>query len=671
MVCTRLRWAVLLSWAVLAALYPSAGQSQNIGCTNQDSQLCFQGGRFVAEVVWEIPGVRNGRGHSVPLTDDTGTFWFFDNANIELVLKVLDGRPVNGHFWVYYGGLSDVAYTITIADLHTGAREVYRNRPGQLVSRSDTSAFVGEAPGIPTDTTALAASPLLRQGPEFQSNVTFQGEQRDPSVAIGPDGGFLVTWTGPSPGTAESDAFGRFYDAAGQPLTGEVRLNALTEGNEGVVRAAASPTGEYMAVWRDGTSVFGRVFGPGGAPLSGELLIGFDANLRPQGNPWITTDPAGGFLVAWTAAPEVPAGLYSVRWQRFDNRGERVGVELGVDRPLADQARVTALPAGGFVLAWTEGAGAGVFETDILALRLDPQGTPRHSQALRVNTDSFRRPGFHGNVTPVAHPDGGFSFVWSTYVAQGRPGVQGVYARRYGAQGQPVTPVAALRAGISGLEKTAAAALPSGQTLVVWYEYGLIPDPEGGLYGQLFDSSWLPVGGESRLNTYTADLQFEPALAADGDGGIVAAWSSGQEDFGFVTPPGIGYGTQDGHLLGVFGQRFTIASCALDTAAQLCLGGRFRVEARFTDPRTGQPGTAHAIPLPSDTGAFWFFGDTNAELVLKILDGRGVNGHFWIYYGALSDVAYTITITDTLTNQKKTYTNPRGTLASRADTEAF
>jgi hypothetical protein len=77
------------------------------------------------------------------------------------------------------------------------------------------------------------------------------------------------------------------------------------------------------------------------------------------------------------------------------------------------------------------------------------------------------------------------------------------------------------------------------------------------------------------------------------------------------------------------------------------------------------------MPLTADSGAFWFFQPSNIELVVKVLDGRTVNGHFWVFYGALSDVGYTITVTDTATGQSKTYTNPEHTLASRADTEAF
>ena len=57
---------------------------------------------------------------AVPITADTGYFWFFDDANVELVVKVLDGRSVNGHFWVFFGALSDVGYSITVTDTATG-----------------------------------------------------------------------------------------------------------------------------------------------------------------------------------------------------------------------------------------------------------------------------------------------------------------------------------------------------------------------------------------------------------------------------------------------------------------------------------------------------------------------------------------------------------------------
>lgn len=56
---------------------------------------------------------------------------------------------------------------------------------------------------------------------------------------------------------------------------------------------------------------------------------------------------------------------------------------------------------------------------------------------------------------------------------------------------------------------------------------------------------------------------------------------------------------------------------------------------------------------------FWFFHRDNLELVVKMLDGRIVNGRFWVFYGALSDVEYTLRVTDRVTGDVKAYDNPR------------
>jgi hypothetical protein len=56
---------------------------------------------------------------------------------------------------------------------------------------------------------------------------------------------------------------------------------------------------------------------------------------------------------------------------------------------------------------------------------------------------------------------------------------------------------------------------------------------------------------------------------------------------------------------------------------------------------------------------------------VKLVDGRAVNNKFWFFSGALTNVAYTITITDTQTGAVKTSTNPFGSQVSLADTAAF
>jgi hypothetical protein len=112
-------------------------------------------------------------------------------------------------------------------------------------------------------------------------------------------------------------------------------------------------------------------------------------------------------------------------------------------------------------------------------------------------------------------------------------------------------------------------------------------------------------------------------------------------------------------------------SCA-ESSDTLCLvGSRFRVRVQFTDPRTGVTAPAMAIPRTDQSGTFWFFDPANVELVVKVLDGRPLTGHFWVFYGALSDVEYQITVTDTVTRLSKQYHNAKGNLCGKGDTGAL
>jgi len=111
-------------------------------------------------------------------------------------------------------------------------------------------------------------------------------------------------------------------------------------------------------------------------------------------------------------------------------------------------------------------------------------------------------------------------------------------------------------------------------------------------------------------------------------------------------------------------------ACAGDDRT-LCLNdGRFRVEVEWTDPR-GVPGTGRALPLTDATGAFWFFGPENLELVVKLLDGSAINGRYWFFYGGLSGVEYAITVTDTETGARRVYRNAAGEICGRGDVGAF
>ena len=112
-------------------------------CVPTPEALCLLSGRFQVDVSWidQHSGGLQGVGKSIPGTDQTGYFWFFGPDNTELVVKMVDGRTLNNHFWFFRGGLSDVDYTIRVTDTATGVKRTYRNPPNSLTSGADTSAF--------------------------------------------------------------------------------------------------------------------------------------------------------------------------------------------------------------------------------------------------------------------------------------------------------------------------------------------------------------------------------------------------------------------------------------------------------------------------------------------------------------------------------------------------
>jgi ELWxxDGT repeat protein len=120
-----------------ADVAPEAGGA----CQPIPSRLCLNGSRFAVSINWTDFSGHSGQATGVPLTDETGTFWFFDPANVEIMIKVLDGRAVNGKFWVFYGAMSNVQYTVTVTDILTGAVKTYPNPIGQFASVADTDAF--------------------------------------------------------------------------------------------------------------------------------------------------------------------------------------------------------------------------------------------------------------------------------------------------------------------------------------------------------------------------------------------------------------------------------------------------------------------------------------------------------------------------------------------------
>ena len=111
-------------------------------CQADDTNLCLNSDRFQVEVDWRDFENQTGPGSTVFNLEDSGLFWFFSPDNWELLVKVLDGCGVNGHYWVFAAATTNVEYSLRVRDTETGEVHVYRNPLGiASPAITDTEAF--------------------------------------------------------------------------------------------------------------------------------------------------------------------------------------------------------------------------------------------------------------------------------------------------------------------------------------------------------------------------------------------------------------------------------------------------------------------------------------------------------------------------------------------------
>ncbi len=223
-----------------------------------------------------------------------------------------------------------------------------------------------------------------------------------------------------------------------------------------------------------------------------------------------------------------------------------------------------------------------------------------------------------------------------------------------------------------------------------WYFYPAVAVDAGNNLAMVFGKSCLDeYAGIGLTARSTADAALEASVPLkDGEASYVAPIGKGElvnrwgDFFGAALDPaepgriwvvGEYAGLRDTWRtwVGQTAAALTAGSCRPD-ASTLCLGnGRFRVTAAWRKP-DGSTGAGAAVPITNDTGYFWFFDATNIEVVAKVLDGCGVNGHHWVFSGGLTNVEVTLTVTDTRTDTVKTYANPLGApFEPIQDTSAF
>ncbi len=90
------------------------------------------------------------------------------------------------------------------------------------------------------------------------------------------------------------------------------------------------------------------------------------------------------------------------------------------------------------------------------------------------------------------------------------------------------------------------------------------------------------------------------------------------------------------------------------------------------DPAGGAPIVVRGSHPFGDTAAFAFYNQHSLDLLVNVIDGRAINGKYWVFGGSLTDQEFDIEIRGNVTGQVVwSRHHPAGSFAGFGDVDAF
>jgi len=376
---------------------------------------------------------------------------------------------------------------------------------------------------------------------EFLANTFTPRSQEDASIAMGPDGRFVVAWqsflqemTPSGDFTGAWGVFARRFDASGTPDGAEFQVNTFQVTNQTDPAVAVAGNGNFLIVWEsfgqdaEAGGIFGQLYDPSGAPIGGEFQVNSTGRGR-QADPRVAADTDGRFVVAWH-------DLGVDRCVDGPNEGARCIEELDCCEqdciyPPGDPPICECIPDTGSCIGpddGNDGSGTGIF-----AQRYDSTGAPVDGEFLVTTTTAGDQ------SAPALGMDAGGNFViaWS----EGYFDRNGVFLQRFDAQGERIGAETRVDTRFFPLQsrRPVAAVAPSGELVVIWEgneSTGQNTSRKIGLVGQAFTAGGRPVGVEFPVAPPTYPTADDAAM--NGAGNLVAVYDRQGESYGrlFSTP---------------------------------------------------------------------------------------------------------------------------------------
>jgi len=388
-----------------------------------------------------------------------------------------------------------------------------------------------------------------KAGAEFQVNTYTSGYQMLPKITNLSDGGYVVTWTSQaqddSSGSYAKGVYGQRYDASGSTVGSEFLINTTVVNQQGYPAITSFLDGGFTVIWESygqesQSGIFGQRYDASASTVGSEFHVNtYTSSYQSVAD--ITSLSDDSFVVTWQSYHQ-DGDEYGIYGQKYDSSGNVSGSEFQISTSTSgrqEQAQVTALLDGGFVVAWQDDSGLDGSDLGIFGQRYDKYGNTVASE-FQINTHTSDG---QEQVHVEGLKDGGFVASWGSYYQDGSQ--SGVYAQRYSASGETLGSEFRVNTYTNSYQLAPSiSSLPDGGFIASWQSNGQ-DGTTASIYGQRYDSSGNAIGSEFKINTYVSGAQGSPEVSVLADGSFVVVW---QDETG-----------QDGSSTGAYGQRFDAA----------------------------------------------------------------------------------------------------------------
>lgn len=389
---------------------------------------------------------------------------------------------------------------------------------------------------------------------EFLGNDVTVNNQREPEIAVLEDGEFILTFASNDElgmATDEYDIRSSILDIDEDEVVGEAQVNTFFNFNQFERSVAALQDGGYVVAWNsqvrtspanDRFEIAARVYDADGAAVAAEFPVSDPLDITEALRPDVAVLEDGRFVIVWYADGTAGDGDGdAIKAQIFEADGTPVGVEFQINTDTdGDQTfgRVTALPDGGFAVAWETSDSAADGDGNAIKARVfDEEGVAQTEEFL-VNEFTEN----NQSVPDIATlANGNLVVTWTSFEVDGSDDGNDIRARIFDTDGDPVSGEFAVNTVLDFTQgDSVVVPLPDGGFVITWESGDGGEDDSGdGIRARAFDANGDPISNDTLINELTNNDQENPAVAVLEDGQILFAWESDDPQDGDISGEGI------------------------------------------------------------------------------------------------------------------------------------